>query len=111
MAWLKLDSLTALNDLIAASYRNTQFIFKHSNRCSISAMAMHRLEKSSKNHNIYILDVINHRDISNEVERELSVVHQSPQLLVIGTGECIHNVSHMGVSSSIIDQFISNSSD
>lgn len=107
MAWIKLNSQTLLNKLVADSKLSPQFIFKHSTRCSISAMALNRLQESSKKMNIYIIDVINNRDISNEVERRFDVRHQSPQLLVVLDGNCKYDTSHMGVTPSVLDQFFS----
>jgi bacillithiol system protein YtxJ len=107
MAWIKLNSQALFERLIADSKLAPQFVFKHSVRCSISAMALNRLQESSKKMNIYIIDVINNRDISNEVEKKFDVRHQSPQLLVVIGGNCKYHTSHMGVTSSVLDQFFS----
>jgi len=106
MAWQNLDSVETLDKVIAESNKQTAFIFKHSNRCSISSLALNRLGNAAKNNDIYIIDVINHRDISSMVERLLSIVHQSPQLLVLQNGKCVHNVSHMGISSAVVERFV-----
>ncbi len=107
MAWQSLDSLITFNNLLEESKNSPKIIFKHSTRCSISAMAFNRLQESAKKIDIYIIDVINNRDISNAVEEKLSVIHQSPQLLIILGGDCKYHASHMGISPSVIDQFFS----
>ena len=106
MAWHNLESVESLNKVIADSNTKTTFIFKHSVRCSISSLALNRLSGAAKKTDIYIIDVINHRDISNAAERLLSIVHQSPQLLVVSGEKCIHDVSHLGVSSAVVDEFV-----
>jgi bacillithiol system protein YtxJ len=105
MAWIKLDSTQILNRLLEQSNQNPQLIFKHSTRCSISAMAKQALEAIVEHKDIYLLDVIENRHISNSVAQQLGVVHQSPQLLLLQNGTCRQHVSHMNISAGIIDQF------
>lgn len=105
MAWIKINAPEVFEKLIANSGQSPQFIFKHSTRCAISAMALNRLQETSKKNDIYIIDVINNRDISNAVAQKLDVTHQSPQLLVVNEGVCKYHVSHMQISSDIILQF------
>ena len=50
----------------------------------------------------YYLDLLSHRDISNEVATIFSVEHASPQVLLIKNGVCIYNASHSNISSSDI---------
>ena len=77
-------------------------IFKHSTRCSISLMAKRRFEMDWEslpdNIPVYFLDLIKHRDISNQIAEDFQVYHQSPQLLLIKDGECILDLSHGQVS-------------
>ena len=47
---------------------------------------------------VYFLDLIKHRDISNQIAQDFQVHHQSPQLLLIKDGECILDQSHSGIS-------------
>ncbi|MDB5143865.1 MAG: ytxJ [Mucilaginibacter sp.] len=47
---------------------------------------------------VYFLDLIKHRDISNQIAQDFQVHHQSPQLLLIKDGECILDQSHGGIS-------------
>ena len=106
MAWLTLGSIDTLDKIIEDSYRTPQFIFKHSTRCSISSVAMNRLQDAVKKMDIYIIDVINNRDISNVTEKKLSVRHQSPQLLALEGGRCVYDTSHMQISAAVIDRFL-----
>lgn len=99
MNWNKLEQITQLDKIIEASLQQPQVIFKHSTRCSISSMVQNRLERSGAIPNItfYYLDLIAHRDISNEIAERFGVEHQSPQLLLIKDGKCIFNESHMAI--------------
>ena len=107
MAWIKFNSPEIFGSLLQNSKHTPQFIFKHSTRCGTSALALNRLHDAAKKIDIYIIDVINNRDISNAVGQKLDVTHQSPQLLVISGGICQYHVSHMQISSNVIQQFLS----
>ena len=37
---------------------------------------------------VYLLDLLNYRDLSNQIADDFNVKHESPQLLVIKDGEC-----------------------
>jgi bacillithiol system protein YtxJ len=102
MAWIKLTSQQELDLLIKNSEIAPKIIFKHSTRCSLSASALNRLNEATKNIDIYIIDIINYRDISNMIAQTLQVRHQSPQLLVVNNGICSFQTSHMDISASIL---------
>lgn len=101
MNWIKLDSAEQLSEIKAKSADTPQVIFKHSTSCSISAMALNRLERSPVPETIdfYLLDLIRFRSISNQVAEEFDVSHESPQILLIKHGECVYAESHMGINA------------
>ena len=89
-----------LKQLISKSGTKPQVIFKHSTRCSISAVAFQRLQKAQQPGDIdfYYLDLLAHRPLSNQVAEVFNVHHESPQVLVIKNGKCIYDESHLGIS-------------
>ena len=104
---------TAVDDLLLLSSQNsskTYAIFKHSTRCNISSMALHRMENTNffelKNVPFYYLDLIQHRSVSNYVSQKLNVEHQSPQLLLIKNGKCIAVESHNGIRESWLQEML-----
>ena len=108
MLWHKLTDLSQLQDIIdlsKESHINAILLFKHSTRCSISSMALHRLETKWKDDSkvpAYYLDLLDYRDISNEIEKLFSVDHASPQVLLIKNGTCIYHNSHNGISAAAV---------
>lgn len=76
-------------------------IFKHSTRCSISSMALNRLERdwdiSVEQISTYFLDLLQHKDISNMIAEEYDVQHASPQVLLVKDGKCIYSASHYDI--------------
>ncbi len=81
-------------------------IFKHSNRCSISTMALNRLldaqEELDANATVLLIDVIANRSTSMQLADDLDTEHASPQVIVIKSGEVIHTASHMAIRPATI---------
>lgn len=100
MHWIHLTDEEQLKQIVIKSQSRPQVIFKHSTRCSISSVALQRLQKVDQPSDIdfYYLDLIAYRGISNKISEIFDVHHESPQVLVIRDGECIYDESHLGIS-------------
>ncbi len=100
MNWIQLTSAHQLEEIKEKSNTKPQVIFKHSTRCSVSSMAKNRLERKAfpEQADFYYLDLISNRQISSQIERDFSVYHESPQILVIKNGKCVYDESHSGIS-------------
>ena len=101
--WILLTDLGQLNEISQLSNEKPVVIFKHSTRCSISRMALKQFENeydlSDNEVTTYFLDLIAFRAISNEIASRFSVVHQSPQLLLIVGGKSVYDVSHSAIDA------------
>ena len=100
MNWIPLQTETQLEELRNRSAERPQVIFKHSTRCSTSALVKSRLERGQQPWDVdfYYLDLISYRPISNKIAESFQVRHESPQVLIIRNGECIYDESHLGIS-------------
>src|SRR5687768_3447462 len=110
MDWNDLTDLKQLDEIIEESADTPVIIFKHSTRCSISRMALKNFERE---YNIkegsakpYFLDLLEHRDISNEIALRFEVVHQSPQLILIKNGKAVYTTSHSDIDAEAIKEKI-----
>ena len=69
-------------------------------------MALTRFEREGKellnDADVYYLDLITYRPISNAIAEELNVVHQSPQAIVLVGGKVIYDASHSDISATTI---------
>lgn len=94
--WNILDDIKQLDDLVELSNDKTVVIFKHSTRCGISRAVKKAFEKQFKDKDaiFYYLDLLKHRDISNEIASRFNVQHQSPQLLVLKGEKVVKHDSH-----------------
>ena len=99
--WISLQNLGQLNEIINESTESPIVIFKHSTRCSVSRMALKQFENEfdlQSKVTPYFLDLLEHRDVSNEIATRFEVQHQSPQLILIKDGKAIYNVSHSDIA-------------
>lgn len=100
MNWIPLTSIEGFEQILEKSASKLQVIFKHSTRCSTSSVALSRFERAADNDQIdfYFLDLLAYRDVSNKIAEELSVYHESPQVLLIKNRECIYSESHLSIN-------------
>jgi bacillithiol system protein YtxJ len=107
--WIELTDLGQLNEIMDLSHEQPVVIFKHSTRCSISRMALKQFENEfdlEGRVTPYFLDLLNHRDISNEIATRFEVYHQSPQLLLIKEGKSIYDASHSDIDAVVLKEKI-----
>jgi bacillithiol system protein YtxJ len=101
--WIPLTIVGQLDEVVALSNEKPVVIFKHSTRCSISRMALKQFESEYDLDDtvlVFILDLLEHRDISNEIASRFGVQHQSPQLLLIKNGKSVYDVSHSDIDAA-----------
>ena len=55
---------------------------------------------------LYYLDLLNNREVSNEVGYTFQVIHESPQILVIRNGVVVAHASHSGINSIDLNTFV-----
>lgn len=104
--WKPLNQMGELSNFIDYSKQKPVAIFKHSTRCALSSMAKSRLERgwdlNDEDIDMYYLDLLNYRDISNEIASFFSIEHQSPQLILISNGEVACHVSHGDIDVKVL---------
>jgi bacillithiol system protein YtxJ len=109
--WHKIESENDLITAIENSNIKNVVIFKHSTRCIISKTVLKNFENEAENSNtkiidFYYLDLLNYRNISNEIVEQFNITHQSPQVILIKNEEAIYNASHDGISLETIKQHL-----
>jgi bacillithiol system protein YtxJ len=96
--WNTISQIEDLDKINELSFSKPQIIFKHSTRCSISSMAKKRLEDGIAQiqliADIYYLDLIAFRNISDEIEKRFGVPHESPQIIILKNGVSVYDASH-----------------
>jgi bacillithiol system protein YtxJ len=108
--WNYLEDIAELDAIEKESFEKPIAIFKHSTTCGISKMAWNQFQKkyniSQDKMNLYYLDLLANRSVSNEFASRFGVIHQSPQLIVIKDGKAVYNTSHESIDATQLERFI-----
>ena len=108
LPWQDLTNVSQLDEIEQRSKTKTQVVFKHSTRCGVSSMVMNQFVSMydvDANLDLYYLDLLGHRDVSNEIGYKFQVMHQSPQLLIIKNGTTVAHASHGGINDIDLSRF------
>jgi bacillithiol system protein YtxJ len=93
-------------DIIEKSTEKPQIFFKDSVTCGISAFAKERLMNDNEIlatiADFNYLDLLAHRDISAFIAKELDVIHQSPQIIVVVDKKVVFRDSHHSIDAKKI---------
>lgn len=109
--WVDLNAMEQLDEIERISEDKTVAILKHSTRCGVSKMVLRMFESDydldeSEPVQLYFLDLISYRDISNEIADRFKVRHESPQLIVLQNKEVVHHSSHQGISANKLKELV-----
>lgn len=109
LPWQALTEVSQLDEIEKRSSTTTQVIFKHSTRCGISSMVMNQFVSMydiDAKLDLYYLDLLSYREVSDEVGYKFQVIHQSPQLLIIKNGTTVAHASHGAINDLDLSKFI-----
>ncbi len=108
MASVELNEENQFSKEILASNTGRHLIFKHSPRCGISSFALKGFERSSyfksSNDSLWILNVLESRNLSLQIAKDMNIQHESPQILVFSNGKVIHHASHSSIDADLIQE-------
>ena len=105
--WVSITTMKELDVVFQKANQTPVVFFKHSPRCSISNMALFRLDKKELFKTItlvYYIDVILNRDISNAITERTNIFHESPQAIILFKEEVVYAESHTNIR---LDQIVS----
>ena len=109
LPWINLADVKDLDVIAEKSRTKTQLLFKHSTRCGISRMVLKQFEAQYNldlNADLYFVDLLNVRDVSNEIGYKFQVMHQSPQLVVVKNGVAVAHASHGAINDVDLVSFV-----
>jgi len=111
MNWTELNSKQQIEEIRTESNSQPVLIFKHSTRCAVSSTVLSRLERNWKAEEVapikmYYLDLLSHRNVSQDVAESFDVEHESPQVLILKDGNPVYVRSHLAIAYDEIKQFL-----
>lgn len=103
--WQSIESVEDLQKAWESTEVRSGIFFKHSTRCSISKMALQRFENNwgeDTEANLFFIDLLNHRDVSNSLAEISGIQHESPQVIVVKNQQPTFSTSHNGIDATTI---------
>ena len=109
MNWLSIDTDNTLQEINTESADERVLILKYSPACSISFITKMLLEREwnddMMNMKTYLVNVLARRELSNKIEADYKIKHETPQALIIENGKCIAHFNHGKVIFAEIKKF------
>ena len=108
--WKEITDIEMLEEISQGSYKRPAAILKHSTSCGISRMVLRQFEKDfnidPEKVDLYFLDLLRYREISNKIASKFNVPHESPQLIIVKEGRVVYDASHGAIAAESLNQFI-----
>ena len=111
LQWEKITTLPQLNNQLNQTSEKPAVIFKHSTSCGVSIAALKGFEREWRTSvdicSLFFVDLLKHRNISNEVSFFTGVIHESPQVILIKNKKVLYTASHESISVNEIESILS----
>ncbi len=108
--WKEITSLEEIDEIVQRSHERPSVLLKHSTSCGISRMVLRQFEKDFDidpgKVDLYFLDLLRYREISNKIASKLNVPHESPQMIILKEGRVVFDNSHGAISVESISQYL-----
>lgn len=107
-----IPELTTKQDFDALLTQELVVIYKHSNACDRSWMAHDEMVEFHRNEPtvpLYLISVLDSRDVSRHVESVSGVEHHSPQVIIFRKGKAVVSASHLAVTADFVSSAIQRS--
>lgn len=105
MEWREITEISEWEDILNKSTEKDQVILKHSTTCPVSFNALDEYnaylqDKPNDNIDYTLVKVRESRPVSNQIEADLAVKHESPQIIYIKNKKAYWNTSHWSVTKA-----------
>jgi bacillithiol system protein YtxJ len=101
MEFIPLEHQTQLDEI--KNKKGYSVIFKHNTTCPISKAMRADFEAMADElqgvNEVYFLDLLEYRHLSDKIAETFNVQHQSPQVLLISDGQCTYHEALFDISA------------
>jgi bacillithiol system protein YtxJ len=94
-------------ELEAAIRAPVALLYKHSETCPISAMALREVAHVAGAYPelpVYVVDVHTQRGLSRGIAARFDIRHESPQAILLRAGEPVWHASHFRVTAQAVER-------
>jgi bacillithiol system protein YtxJ len=101
-----IDTIDALDAVLAGTTDRPALIFKHSLTCGTSAMAMEEMREliadPPPDVGVWLVRIQAARAVSDAIETRLKIRHESPQVLLVHKGQVVWSATHFRVMAEAV---------
>ncbi|NMM51825.1 bacillithiol system redox-active protein YtxJ [Paenibacillus aquistagni] len=108
-----IQTLEQLQSVIQESSTIPVLLYKHSSQCGSSRVAhsalnlfINRYAPIASQIHIYVVRVLEEKQLSNQITAQFGIPHVSPQILFIDRGQVIWHASHQHINSANLYQVV-----
>jgi bacillithiol system protein YtxJ len=111
-AYTRLSDASELDAAFRAAQERPVMLFKHSLTCPVSTAGLREFERwlgersADSSVEPYLIEIQNHRDLSNAVAERTGVRHESPQALLLEGGEVAWHGSHWKITAKALAEAV-----
>ena len=102
--FVRVNDTESFKALTERSNERPVVIFKHSLTCPISSAAYE--EMSRYEGEVSLIEVQVSRQLSSEIENQLGVPHESPQVIVLSKGQAAWDASHFKITAESVAEAV-----
>jgi len=105
MDWKEITTIEEWDDILNKSTEKDQVILKHSTTCPVSTNALDEYndylqDQPNENIDYTMVKVRESRPVSNKIEEDLGVKHESPQIIYIQNKAKYWSATHWSVTKA-----------
>lgn len=107
--WSEITSIDQISNIVADSHESPQLIYKHSTRCNLSSTIYDHLRNwdlKKKVVAIHYLDLIAYRQVSDYIEKQFGILHESPQVIILHNGKPVYDEDHYRIKGEKIEEVL-----
>lgn len=99
-----LTSVSAWTDALKHSEDHPVLVYKHSSACGVSAKAQREMSELADEEELPIYQVVvqNDRAVSDRIEEDLDIRHETPQAILLHEQRPVFDTSHFNVTAETI---------
>lgn len=109
MNWILVDSADKIYEARDYSDKERVMIFKHSHKCVISYTMKTLLQKEwhegEMSMKTYFVNVIDNKELADDITREFGVEHHTPQVLILEKGRVVSSFNYGKILFANLKQF------
>ncbi len=92
------------DDALAQSEENPVLVFKHSSTCPVSEKAHTQMTELAEEEDVPVYQVVvqENRSVSDRIETDLDVTHETPQAILLHDASPMFDTSHFNVTADTL---------